>query len=366
MTAESIWESIKSAIELVRDARDRPCLPRFQEGSVTLIAQTALAIFREEKGMLELSGEFVIIGDLHGHVFDLFRILKRFGYPSSASRYLFLGDLVDRGDFSTEVVMTILTMKILWPTDVYVIRGNHEFRSQCSEGGFRKELEGLRYSKAVFDEIISVFNTFPIAAVINSDTLCVHGGIGPNFTNLDQIQQIPRVIGELYGGIADSILWSDPCEEVEEYDLSPRGNGFLYGKTALEQFLNTNSLKLLVRGHQSIQEGVRFGLDNLVVTVFSASSYCNEMNNPAGVLLVVPDYPANGVLFDPLPYITRDSVTYLGYEHENGFENEIPTLERRVKPVLRVTERRGLRAGRVAGSLSASPTVRSGIWAKMG
>jgi protein phosphatase len=223
--------------------------------------------------------------------------------------------------------------------------------------GFLSELQGLQYDRQLFDDIVSVFNVFPLAAVINDEILCVHGGIGPNFKSLEEIEKIPRVVGELYGGIADSILWSDPSTDVDEYERSPRGNGFIYGKSALEDFLKANSLKLLVRGHQSIPEGVKFGLDNLVVTVFSASSYCNQMANPAGVLIVAPDEPTVHVLMDPLPYLTRANIKYKGETVvAQAAAVPQPPNPRRLTPVVRLTQgRRSLRAAIAPMNLSPSP-----------
>ena len=282
-------------------------LPFFEEEVLNGLTLEALAVFRGEPGLVAVAGDFVVVGDLHGHVFDLLRILRQFGLPPT-SRYIFLGDMVDRGPFSTETLTIIFSLKVLYPDDVFVIRGNHEFHSICSACGFLDEITKLGYSRSLYNSFISVFNILPLGAVVNENVLCVHGGIGPNFRELADIERIPRSMGELYGGVADSIVWSDPSEDVVRFETSERGKGFHYGSKALESFLQSNGLRLLVRGHQSIEEGIRYGLNEQVVTVFSASNYCNVMTNNCGVLQLLKDAKEKLITLEKIQYVERGAV----------------------------------------------------------
>ena len=63
--------------------------------------------------MLQLQSPLAIIGDIHGQYFDLIGVLDKF--RPGKDKMLFLGDYIDRGCFSIEVMVTLLCLKINWP-----------------------------------------------------------------------------------------------------------------------------------------------------------------------------------------------------------------------------------------------------------
>ncbi len=75
--------------------------------------------------LLELEPPINILGDIHGQFSDLLNILKIVGDPSNQN-YLFLGDYVDRGKQSLECICLLMTLKIKFPKNVFLLRGNHE------------------------------------------------------------------------------------------------------------------------------------------------------------------------------------------------------------------------------------------------
>jgi protein phosphatase len=103
---------------------------------------SASQLFEEEATVLTLNQGAIIVGNIHGHILDLFRILGRFGLPPT-TKYILLGDIVDRGEFSTETLILLLALKILWPSPVSITRGNLEFPEMWANSGFTRELESI-------------------------------------------------------------------------------------------------------------------------------------------------------------------------------------------------------------------------------
>ena len=127
--------NIPKNITIVTAQGPKLAIPVVSPQDVIDICSKAVNIFKNEHSLLEINGHCIIVGDIHGHLLDLYYILQKFGLPPRQD-YLFLGDLVDRGEFGIETVIIVFLLKIIWPRNVHLIRGNHEFFYQCSQGGF--------------------------------------------------------------------------------------------------------------------------------------------------------------------------------------------------------------------------------------
>jgi protein phosphatase len=246
------------------------------------IIRAARYEFTKDPPGLSLSGEFLVVGDLHGDLATLLRILERYSYPPERS-YLFLGDYVDRGTCSCGVVLLLFALKVLYPDRVYLIRGNHEFRAVTEVYGFRTECLNC-FSEEFYDEVLLCFAELPLYAILNARVFCVHGGIPVKVSGL---RDLVKQKDEECSKIAEDLLWSDPSVESPGFRNSYRGKGHLFGSKAVSDFLDQTGLSFVIRSHEMCQEGYDypFGGAGGVMTVFSSCDYCGNMND-SGVVLV--------------------------------------------------------------------------------
>lgn len=123
-----------------------------------------------------------------------------------------------------------------------------------------------------------------MAALIDEQVLCVHGGLSPDVRTLDQVRAIDRNQEIPHEGAFCDLVWSDPEDIQTSWQLSPRGAGYLFGKRVTDEFHQVNDLQFLARAHQLVMEGRRYHFDQRLVTVWSAPNYCYRCGNVAAVL----------------------------------------------------------------------------------
>ncbi|OHT14457.1 Ser/Thr protein phosphatase [Tritrichomonas foetus] len=252
---------------------------------------------------------------MHGHIFDLIRILSINGLPPD-TQYLFLGDIVDRGEFNIEMITLIYLMKILFPDDVYIIRGNHEFEDIVDHTHVQSEMRALYGNDDLIKKLYKTFTYMSIGAKIDDDyAFCVHGGICQNFFFISQLEEIPKPVEQVTTyPIILGVVWSDPYENVEEYCSSDRGLGEHFGIKPLNNFLQKNGIFMIIRGHQVVDKGVVSAMNHRITTVFSASSYCGENENMSGIIKFVSEARYEPATYPPLPYAKRIEVGLLPLE----------------------------------------------------
>lgn len=316
-------------------------IPVLCEKEMRELLQLSSNLLRMEETVLSLSGQMQIVGDLHGHLFDLYRIFAKCGLPNK-TRYLFLGDLVDRGSLSIETVTLVLLAKVLYPNNVYIIRGNHEFVQMGHQFGFENEIIERFGTNNIMEEFGTTFSYLPLAVLLNDEYLCIHGGLAPNLFSINQIRVIEKPFNDFDGIIPASILWSDPKDNVEGFAPSTRGVGFFFGASAAKDFLDGNGIKKIIRGHECVADGYLEQFGGSVITVFSASNYCGLSDNKSCVLGVSEKGGLNPQVFDPLPYLPRLSAIFKQLNPEIPTINSTPILGRTGKNIVRGFRRSSL------------------------
>ncbi|GMR56881.1 hypothetical protein PMAYCL1PPCAC_27076, partial [Pristionchus mayeri] len=256
-------------------------------------------IFMQEKMLVECGLPVVIMGDLHGQYYDLNRAFHKFnatvdgkikpGYMTH--RFVFMGDYVDRGKNSLEVLMMLFCLKIQCPKSFFLLRGNHEARAINRVYGFQQELQE-RFDKSDAHELFTKFNELfshmPIACLVGQSILCMHGGVSPLLTSLDDIRNIPKpMMDPNTNQLACDLMWADPMIGLKGHTPNMiRGVSIHFGEDLLDEVVQKCDLRLVVRGHQMMMNGFNFFHDKKLVTVFTAASYYPVRPNHGAVMQV--------------------------------------------------------------------------------
>jgi hypothetical protein len=284
----------------------------------------------KETAMVRPAEPCYVLGDLHGNYRDLQIFARAFwplGIDFTPANVLFLGDYVDRGPHSVEVVAYVLALKLVAPGKVFMLRGNHEiselngnekaygvacFKGQCK----------LRYGDQKGEKVWSAFNEvfrfLPISGLIGERVFCVHGGIprtvsatlrgGGGGGILEVFATLPIHAAQSWTNptIMD-MLWADPATAQEEagglraitngdgvLDVFPDGFApnksrgpftCVFGKAIVDLFLARTGCTHIIRAHQPPRLGVDMRHSGKVITLFSSSHYCGA-NNAAAAALV--------------------------------------------------------------------------------
>ncbi|KRX01833.1 hypothetical protein PPERSA_00543 [Pseudocohnilembus persalinus] len=256
------------------------------ESEIKGLCIKAREIFIEQPILLELEAPLKICGDVHGQYFDLLRLFEYGSYPPEAN-YLFLGDYVDRGKQSLETIALLLAYKIKFPENFFLLRGNHECASINRIYGFYDECK-RRYNIKLWKTFTDCFNCLPVAAVIDEKIFCMHGGLSPELTNLEQIRRIMRPTDVPDTGLLCDLLWSDPDKEVQGWAENERGVSYVFSPEIVTVFLKKHELDLICRAHQVVEDGYEFFAKRQLVTLFSAPNYCGEFDN-AGAMMTIDE-----------------------------------------------------------------------------
>ncbi|KAF4703779.1 serine threonine-protein phosphatase, partial [Perkinsus olseni] len=208
------------------------------EDELAGLVARAREILQEEDNVKPVRCPVTVVGDIHGQFHDLQEMFRIGGFPPDTN-YLFLGDYVDRGYFSVEVVSLLLAYKVRYPDRITILRGNHESRQITQVYGFYDECLRKYNTANVWKMLTDLFDYLPLTALVENSIFSMHGGLSPSIDTLDDVRQIDRVqeiphegvstfVYDILGPMCD-LLWSDP-DDRGGWGISPRGAGFTFGQ----------------------------------------------------------------------------------------------------------------------------------------
>lgn len=256
----------------------------------------AIALLKSEKGRVgnltvlnrlvkvEPVGEALVVGDLHGDLESLEAILRQSRFirkmeKTKNATLIFLGDYGDRGDKSAEVYDVVLKLKLAFPTQIVLLRGNHEGPKDLAASPHDLPLKFQRRFDEnwtiVYEKISELWPNLYNAVYVCERYLMVHGGLSPKISCLQDIADAQENHNE---ALLEDLLWSDPNENVKNVSSSPRGAGKLFGEKVTKEVLEKLNVKVLVRGHEISDTGFKINHGDKVLTLFSrkGSPYFNK------------------------------------------------------------------------------------------
>ncbi|EAN31775.1 Calcineurin-like phosphoesterase family protein [Theileria parva strain Muguga] len=306
---------------------------------INTLLNTVYHIVKEEDTVLNLRAPIKIYGDIHGQYHDLMRLFKLYKSPLDeylaealclegdieSNDYLFLGDYVDRGFNSLEVICLLFALKCKYPAQIHLIRGNHEDPAINAVYGFQNECarrlnEDVENPFSCWNAFNKIFEMLPLGALIEGRILCVHGGIGKSVERVDDIRSLKRPISVIpipecpEDQLLLDLLWSDPTDNdsmlgtVPNEIRDPDRAGFIvkFGPDRVLKFLTNNDLQLIIRAHECVMDGFERFAGGRLITLFSATNYCNHHKNAGALLFIRRDL----TIVPKLIYPCQDETSY--------------------------------------------------------
>ena len=114
-----------------------------------------------------------------------------------------------------------------------------------------------KYNQSIYDECMELFDTLPLACLINKKFLCVHGGISHEFKTVEDIKKLDRFKEIPKSGIFCDLVWADPIDNqsgTTDKLIKPndtRGCSYFFGFEISKKFLEKNKLISIIRAHEA-------------------------------------------------------------------------------------------------------------------
>jgi len=218
-------------------------------------------VLEKEQRLIQLpsQGKVVFVGDTHGDLDASQEVIQR--YLKKPYRIVFLGDYVDRGDYSEENIQYLLRLKVERPEEIFLLSGNHE-------GFMVKEFHPSNFwgslSLREREEYGLLFSKFPLAVATQNGILALHAAL-PDLKSLEEVDRV-----ELGNENWDRMVWGDFVEnEMDSMgDLWGRPQ---FGRQYFDRLMDRYQKRVLVRSHQPHAPLMMF--NKRCITIFTSRAY---------------------------------------------------------------------------------------------
>ncbi|KAF8358205.1 hypothetical protein PRIPAC_93200, partial [Pristionchus pacificus] len=265
----------------------------FDPNDVVEVVTKVIPYLESEPMLIEdLPFDITIVADLHGQLYDLdlvFKAEERDGKKGWENmKFLFLGDYVDRGRQSLEIVMALYCIKMLYPDQVFLLRGNHEFMHTNQKGGFMFDFYDRYVDEewpAIYFKVNESFCYLSSAAIVGDSYFCAHGGISVQaFTRRHLLAIKKPIIDSKSDMLIHDVSWSDPALGLQGSTFNgQRMCSSYFGLDELSFALYNMNCTTLFRGHSIMNYGFEL-IGGLCVSLFTATGSRNFNDGAVAII----------------------------------------------------------------------------------
>ena len=264
---------------------------------------------------------FYVVGDLHDDMQSFDQIIKSIDFSNNFEniRLIFLGDYIDRGKDRLSLINKIISLKYFLPNTIYLLKGNHELYRVDEDGNYFSPMLNANPNSHHFDLLTflinsekpqhkayvkqngidkaliklyaKLFDSMPSVALFNFKNLkicAMHGGLprpnlnrdsfyaGDEFNAFNTLLSDSSIdtVGVLQ---KKNILWSDPYDGIDEAFRDSSEVRFWYSKDQFISFCEKYDIDLILRAHESQNDGYKTYFNNRLISIFSSGGRnCGE------------------------------------------------------------------------------------------
>jgi hypothetical protein len=292
-------EDINSLIsELTKPIQEEEIKP-LQEEYISYINDYIKNCNKKTFSEIDTKERIVIISDIHNdanslsQIFIKLNISKEYDYFNKAI-FVFLGDYLDRGGHSLQVLRFILKFKCLLGNRCILLKGNHDNILYSTEKGYyavHSPHDTLDFFKGLFEEKLllklkefyGLLPYFAFTKIKRQKYLFVHASI-PKDKDLKRIDLkllediiLPLSDNHEYRQLFTDMTWGDVSEVEFKNQDTVSSIRYEFGSKQFEKFMKDNDFDFMFRGHEAITDGYKKFYDGKLISLFSSGGFYNEV-----------------------------------------------------------------------------------------